>query len=177
MARPKNVPAATPAATPLESGAGNMSEADRLAIAGMVPDEPLTHASTMGDVGMTASEIEARAREVASWQQPDDETSAALLNIGARMLTLEGRMAELEAGMEKWAIRMSAGLTAAPRVSQDAPVPIRPATPQEEAAYSRTNFALYQQGLTQHNGIQDWRDKGSPVLEPKEEAKQERRRS
>jgi len=133
---------------PMVSGAGNLSEADLAAIRGVPPDaEP-----------MTATEAALRASEAGA---PGADATVAM---AARMLTLEGRMDDLEKAMESWAKQMRTGL----RHQMDTPAPTHPATSEEESAYARTNLALMQQNQTQYDGIQAWRNAGSPRLEPKE---------
>jgi hypothetical protein len=148
--------AAAPAKAPLESGLGLMSAEDRAAIMGNVPAD----AGPIADPVEQPEEYEAFASSI---------TTAAEITMAARILTLEQKVADLTRGFEAWADKMNQRLAENPRVAANAPVSVRPATPEEEAAYTRTNFALYQLGLDQFNGIQDWRDKGSTVMEPKEE--------
>lgn len=157
MAKQQNAKPA-PITAPFESGNGNMSDEDKAAIMGTVP----ASAGPIADPAEQPEEFDVFAPPA---------TSPAELTLAARVLTLEQNVADLTRGFESWAATMNQRLAEQPRVVANAPVSVRPATAEEQTAYTRTNFALYQQGLDQHNGIQDWRDKGSPVLEPKEEKK------
>ena len=147
--------------TVLESGLGEMSAEDRAAILGAA-GPVLDPAEPPETFAMTATEELARAGIT-----PE-------ISLAARVLTLEGQVADLTHGFEAWAKTMNERMAASPRAAQDAPVPVRPASKEEEAAYTRTNYALHQLDQQQYNGIQDWRDKGSPRLEPKPEEKKER---
>jgi hypothetical protein len=159
MLRAQEGQAATLEPTKLESGAGELSEADRLAIMGSVAEE----------IEVAAETAPGYAERLAALSAHDGEEpgSAALAEIGGRMLGLEGRMTTLEKAMEQWASMMNGqirqSVTAATAASIPTPA-VRPASPQEEAAYCKANFEARGRGETPHDGIQAWRDAGSPGL-------------
>lgn len=142
-------------AGPLPPALGNMSEADLAAI--------------RGAPAMTASEMLANGPMVTEGQPftPEPLASPEEISLGARLLTLEQRFTELETAVE----RLAQTVTAPPRptVQHIAAVPqsIAKPTPEEEAQYCETNLALSQQNERPYDGIQPWRDAGSPVMKAK----------
>lgn len=147
----KNKPAPSPAkpeAKPeLESGLGEMSAEDRAAIMGS------------GPILDPAEAPETVAMEVPSGATPEE------VALAPRMATLEAGMAKLEKAMEKWAAMMNDRPTMLAHLAANAPAVVRPATREEEAAYCRWNFECGNRGDLPFNGIQAWRDAGSPGLE------------
>lgn len=137
-----------------ESGAGNLSPEDLAAIRGEAAPELLTASEMLSSGGVQVTE-----------GQPFREASPEELTLAARVLTLEVRLTELQDAVELLAAQRPGQVQAI--VTANAPVAIVPPTPAEQAAYSETNFALWQDGKPGHNGIQAWRDAGSPVLKAK----------
>ena|GEM_PF-5452219 len=161
MARPKKdqtvVVGAQPAApaAPMESGLGNLSEADLAAIRGGLPaDEILTS-------GAPASSDHAPMGDPAT---PSEIAilKAAFEQMVARVVTAEAKVDRIERAMEQWAAEMN-NRPAMP-VANDAPAPTHPASPDEEAAYSAINFQRWKAGQKQFGGIQEWRKAGSPKV-------------
>lgn len=148
------MPRAKRVETPEPAPMGNLSPADLEAIHGAAADES-------GDQ-LGGGPIEGAApRQAAS----DEEVS-----IGARLLSHETRIGDLEKALEIWAQNFSQGqIPTATAASLDMPTISRPATPAEERAYARTNLALHQERKAGFNGLQAWRNADSPVMEPADE--------
>jgi hypothetical protein len=165
-----------------DSGLGNLSAEDLAAIRGGDAPEAsgmdgdaassLTSGAPAGaeapmDKPVTATEALLRA----------DETGPESLNLEMikRMLTLESEVDALKKIIQAWATeqRRSVALPQRPGATVVPPVTV-PATPEEEAAYCRTNLALLQDGQKPYDGLQSWRDAGGPKLEPREEEKRGR---
>lgn len=130
-----------------ESGLGEMSDADRAALMGAGPI--LDPAEAPETVAMTA---------------PASATPEEIL-FAARMMTLESKMAKLENAMEKWAAMMNDRPAMLAHLAAQGPAVVRKATREEEAAYCRWNFEASGTGELPFDGIQAWRDGGSPGLE------------
>lgn len=135
------------------SGAGNLSPEDLAAIHGAVP---------MTATEMLTSGAPASADHAPMGEQP--EATDEEVHFGARLLTLERRCGDLEAAMEKWAGMLSQRLAETPRHATGIAAPIRPASVAEENAYCAANYDLRNAGQTPWDGIQAWRDAGSPGL-------------
>jgi hypothetical protein len=143
----------------LETGLGEMSAEDRAAIMGAVADDVgadpsiVEHGPAGGAQMMTATEARDRLNEASAG--PEE------VSLGARLATLESRLDGIEKAMEHWASGLQQP-AAAP--AGHPPAPVRRATPDEEAAYCRANFEARSTGGTPFDGIQTWRDAGSPGL-------------
>lgn len=148
---------ATEALLAEKPGLGNLSEADLAAIRGEIPVEG-----------------EARLAELDAALSEAPKASDAEVSLGGRLLSLETRVRDLEAALEGWAERLNQGQSASaptiPIASQDMPMITGVPTAAEERAYNRANLALSQQRKAGYNGLQAWRNAGSPVLEPEEKA-------
>lgn len=136
----------------IETGDGNMSAAELVALRQEI--------EASGGVPVTEGEAFTAA------DAPVEQASKEEISLGARVATLEHRMKTLEGALEKWAAAMNERPIMAAIPQQMATVTV-PATEDEKVAYCKTNFALSQQGQPGHDGIQAWRDAGSPRLEPK----------
>lgn len=138
---------------------GNMSEADLAAIRGAAPEMTATEALLNGPMATEGQPF-----------TPEPVASPEQLGLAARVLTLEARHADLEKAVEALAAHIrTTGNTpaAAPRIATVSSGPVARPTPEEEAQYCETNLALQQQNERSHDGIQAWRDAGSPVLKAK----------
>jgi hypothetical protein len=145
---------AAPAASlgEMAAGLGNLSPEDLEAIRGA---GPLT-GTEMLTSGAPASVEHAPMGEKAPKVTPEE------INLGARMVTLEQDMRDLKAAMEKWAQSMNQRFTEQPRHGIQPPAPVHAASADEQAAYFKANFDLSNKGQTPFDGIQAWRDAGSP---------------
>jgi hypothetical protein len=135
-----------------ESGLGNLSAEEMAALQGVTVDVVAD-----GETAVTSTSELTRGTEASPEQ----------VSLGARMATLEAKLGDIEKAMERWSDRLNAQIQAFPmqRQSQEMPVSIRAATVAEEAAYCRQNFEMQTRGDKPFNGIQDWRDQGSPGLD------------
>lgn len=145
------------AAKPLESGAGNMSDEDLAAIRGSVP----AGAGPILDPVMRPEEFGLASTEVLGHHGTADPVE---LTLAARVFTLEQTVGDLTRGFESWSAAMNQRLSEAPRILSHEPPPVRAATRAEEDAYHRANFEMQQAGDRPYDGIQAWRDAGSPGL-------------
>ncbi len=164
---------------------GNLSEADRAAIMeAPLPDAlahidaaPQTASEFLSTGGVPVAEgqpfnltergVAAAEQSLAASETSDDE--GRFLEIAARLLTAEQKIADLERATEEIAkyIRVAGTRRETPRhVEPEAPFVAKP-TPEEEAVYSETNLARGQQNEKPFDGIQAWRNAGSPALKAK----------
>lgn len=161
--------------TVLTSGAGNLSAEDLAAIKGIAPDAavgtlvsgdpgPILNPSTAPETVPMNADAEL-AKLFASAKETLPTATPEQVSLGARMATLESRMLDIETAMEKLAdyVRSNPSARQAPQRDQSN---IRRATPAEEAAYCSVNHTLSTKGETPYDGIQAWRDAGSPGLKP-----------
>lgn len=160
--------------TVLTSGAGNLSAEDLAAIKGIAPDAavgtlvsgdpgPILNPSTAPETVPMNADAEL-AKLFAAAKAPASSTATPeQVSLGARMATMESRMLDIETAMEKLAdyVRSNPSARQAPQRDQSN---IRRATPAEEAAYCSVNHTLSAKGETPYDGIQAWRDAGSPGL-------------
>lgn len=132
-----------------EAGLGNLSPEDLAAIAGTV------------DTNMTASELLTYGTSAVIPLATPEEVSMA-----SRVLTLEGRLSDLEKAVETLAQTTTGAAVSAHKqlAQQDAPVPTHKPSEAETDAYFKANYELTSKGKPAFNGIQDWRNHGSPGL-------------
>ncbi len=150
---------------PMDSGLGELSPADLAAIRGG-GDEMLTSGAPASEVvpftpGAAVGPIDAAPAEEAG---EATIPGSKFMEIVTRLVTLEHQVEIMGKALENLAAHASRVVFTPPPAA--APT-IRTASREEESAYFGTNLARRQQGMPQFGGIQEWRDAGSPVMEPK----------
>lgn len=138
--------------SPQPPALGNMSEADLAAIRGAAP---MTASELLASGGVPVTDGEPFEIDAPAHREATPEE----IHNGARLATLEARVAELQRAVQA----LAENRTVQPMAQAQTPVSVRPPTPEEEAAYCETNFARSQQGGQQFDGVQAWRDAGSPA--------------
>lgn len=138
--------AALDRAAVLESGAGNLS--------------PELLAEIQGGAAGPVFTFETEQK-----YQIGNPPKAVPEDVIARLVTLESRIEVLEAALEQWAKRERSSVRFVHEPAAQAVI----ASSEEQATYTRTNFALFQDKQPQYDGIAAWRSAGSPVLTPREE--------
>lgn len=151
--------------SPQPPALGNMSEADLAAIRGAAP---MTASELLASGGVPVTE--GQPFHLEGGHTPPRETSPEELDIASRVLTLEGRCVDLEKAVEALAAyvrAMGSAPTPAARVATVSASSVGRPTPEEESAYCETNLAMSQLNDRPYDGIQAWRNAGSPVMKAK----------
>lgn len=133
------------------AGLGNMSPEDLAAIAGTITEsEP--EALTSG----------APTSAVVAFNPASPEE----VSLGARVATLTQRLSDLEKAVENLAQTTTGAAVSAHKnlATENAPVSTHKPTEGETDAYFAANFEATKAGGKPFNGIQDWRNQGSPGL-------------